>query len=307
MSQLQNVTWEQYEAYCHCPQMWAWDFRTPKPQGTQGDKDTQYLTRGNAIQNLVDLWATSGPCWDDPDNQKVRDFVSTYALKAVREAWIEDTSRGRPKITPMEMTVDVIHTFMRTLPLLRDHIYKQSREGPPKAIHPQYEIEGEGPFNLRLRARLDLLVITQEDKAVIYEGKATKYINKTGTEQVRWQGQILKAMEQRDTKPPWKVTTSHYFVFFTAAEIREVVVSRFLPGERGFCNILSVEQEQWMEDRDLTLKGMFEGAIKARPSSSACYICKFNTLCPDRYQPTKRDTTPSLPVSPKGIKVNVLD
>lgn len=270
MSLPSKITWEQFEAYCRCPQLWAWDFRTPKPQGTQGDKDTQYLTRGNAIQNLVDLWATSGPCWDDPDNQKVRDFVSAYALKAVRSAWIEDTHKGHPKISPMEMTVDVINTLVKTLPMLRDHIYKQSREGPPKAIHPQFEIEGGGPFNLVLQARLDLLVITQEDKAVIYEGKATKYPDRAGMEQVRWQGQILKLMEELSNKPLWKVTTSHYFVFFTTAEIREVVISRFLPGEIGFRNTLSLEQEQWLEDRDRTLKGMFEGAINPRPSSSSC-------------------------------------
>lgn len=310
MDKERRITWDHFEAYRRCPQWFSWAFLTPK-QVANAFKDTQHLIRGNATQLVVDKWAKER-FWAQDDFRYLEKFLDSVTHKAVIDSWVEDQHLGRPRCRPLDITEEIQENLIKVLPQLRTHIILKAG-GVPREVIPQQEVEYQWEKKVYLYARLDLMVVAQDYRRIIYEGKATRKPENTRDDQVRWQAEILlqnSILKPEDenhritfSAPP---SNTHYFIFYHTNEIKELRTHRM----RNVEGILQFDHEEeqyaWVQDRDRYLRRMLDVDLKATPSRQDCHICNFRPICPDRYQPKKRITETALEPPPKGNQINIL-
>jgi hypothetical protein len=309
MDQERRISWDHYETYRRCPQWFSWAFLTPK-QVSNAFKDSQHLIRGNATQLVVDRWA-SEKMWLSEDPHALKRFMDHQVHKAVIESWVEDQHIGRPRCRPIDLTQEIRENLERDLPLLQAHMREKSG-GLPREVIAQTEVEYKWQDKVYLFARLDLLVLAQDYRRMIYEGNPTKKPENTKEDQLRWQAEILfnSQILQQDEKnhrvslsgPPSK----HYFLFYHTGEIKEITTHRIEESERGFQLNAVEEHWVWMKERDSYLDRMLDADLKATPNRIDCHICNFRPICPDRYKPKKRNAETAMEPPKKGNQINIL-
>ena len=271
-----------------CPRRYTWSHVVTREKVANPFKDTQYLVRGNSIQALIDLWCRSN-LWSHGESLEtcVAIFLSETVRKVVSQEWISDQYRGTPGIDQWDLAFEVEKTMRLALPDLQRH-WIALAGGPGFRLETETEekaVWGDG--QVCVSARLDAVLWHSTDhyKATIYEGKSTRYPERTADTQLRWQIEIM-----RETYPVG-VTVTHYYFFYTTREFREVTLGR--------------EHEEWILQRDLKIKELLSGAEEPTPSAYACKFCPHRRQCPARHKAKSR-VKPALDPPSRGKKINVV-
>jgi len=303
---LESLSWSAYEIYCRCPQWFSWSHLPPIREITNPPrKDTQHLVRGNATQAIVTEWVKSG-IWATPDHDRqVSNFIRSHIRDKVVEEWIEKpTTREKPGATTWELVEQIQENLFDVLPLFRRHLITQFGDLDGVVLLPQAEFTAKwphGPLNLTCIA--DLLAARPGDKAIIYEGKATRKPKFRTADQVRWQVELYDAVrrQEQDQIPP-PPAEKHFYVFYETANIRAIHTHTLRERESE----PSGEQKDWLVIRDTLIQRIVDGDMKATPERFGCYICPHQYSCPDLYKPKRRKIEPATIPSKRGRKINAL-
>jgi len=307
--QVSKVSWDEFEVYCRCPQWYLWAHLPPTKKVTNPPyKDTQHLVRGNASQAVVTAWANSEIWKNENHNEVLPKFLDDCVRKHVLAAWIDNpTTKESPDATPLEITEQVTMNLRDTLPKLLQHIKEEFyglldhvRMRPELDCCQHVVVNPRENTLIDLTCRLDLLVEGPEsptppgaewvrDKAIIYEGKATRKPKYRTEDQLRWQAAVYPDLQSSNST----LAAEHYYVFYETATLRPV-------------KIYNDTQREWVEIRNTLLQRLLDGDFKATPSSSPCKICRYQRICPDVHQPKKRNITPAMEPPKRGRKLNVL-
>lgn len=264
-----KFTWDNFELYQRCPQCYMWsEVSLVKKVTNPPLKDTQHLIRGNASQAMVTRWVKE-EVWKESNKFVLEDFVRQNCKEEVSRAWMENLETGeRSEASVLDITVLIQNNLLKCLPLLRESLDRQL--GLENLILiPEYEVvvslEGYDLF-----ARLDLLAYNQE-KFIIYEGKATRKPKFRTDDQVRWQLELIK--EKGTFCTPAAV---HYYLFYEIHKLREVVYLK----ECEVCK----EHKEWIEYRNIILQRMMRGEYFPTPTKAGCHICRYRYFCDSSYK-----------------------
>ena len=297
MSIPNRISWDHYEKYVRCPQLFSWEFLVNKiPQA--GYKDTQHIIRGNASQLLVDKWI-SEDLWRSTttESQDVQ-FIDNNTHRCVIESWMRDSNKGTAKIQPLSITAEITPNLYKIFPTLRKSFYSHSSK--PIIVKTQVNISSKKEdLGFELHSRSDILVYLEDGSIVIYEGKATRKPKYTKDDQVRWQAQILRESLDYGLYP----ALNHYFFFFHTNELKQVEC--FIKNHDDSTDY-SIDHWEWLKYRDFILQRIKEGDYKATPSRLDCQICDYRPVCPDRYRPKSKEPSCFEPPSKGGISLNIL-
>lgn len=308
------LSWDKYETYKNCPQWYSWDglnfssSRVMPYKKKPPKKDTQYLTRGNAIQDLVGRWIDSS-LWLDPRHDfLIKDFLREETAHAVNRNWVQSLSENAsPEISALELVFDIQQKLERVFPLFLKHIISQFKD--LRSITIKKEVDIDHPYGdsqldeilnqpLHLTCRFDVLVVPKDGESVIYEGKSTRKPSLRTDEQLRWQAQSL-IEDSKNRKTGIKPSNTHYYLFYETAEFRPVQIF----DTEGH---IAEEHFLWLNQRHQIIQNLVRGEFKATPNRLVCQICKHKYHCPDVYVAKKRPTLEPKPSSSGKVKRRML-
>jgi hypothetical protein len=281
-----RIAWDQYEEFTRCPQWWAWshrtDFVTP-PSPNHPQKDTQWLARGNVIQDLVDQWCLEsrwlGSVKDDEN------YYDTRSTPIINVRFEEAVRTGSPQTNPSQMEMELRSWVLRAFQSLRNLISDSNApaQSLPK-VKTQWKLEALHPYipELELVAIPDIMIpVGHTEKYLIVEGKATSRPGNTNDSQLRWQIEVAKLQGIN-------LIDTHFYLFYATGQ--------FFPVSNR-----DSRHSGWLSARDDRLREMVAGYSKANPSPSNCRICPHQYRCPDKHIPVKRTDLEPFPSSTRTI------
>lgn len=312
-----RITWDDFEQYSTCPRQYCWDKRTDKPKAHQ-QKDTQYLSRGNAIQHQVERFLANPSTWTDAW-QDIQDKIVDNTLNIVQEEITKQSISGTPGVTALELSIEVKTLLKKQLPEIRRFVLHLNDGTPPQKVEVQKELEytrkgvnilGVDYPAIKYACRADVLITLTNGTSVLLEGKSTRYTDRIKDDQVRWQADsLMGVVKDIIEKQPDSVVALpapiHYFVCYHTGEFKEVRVFTYDTYE-GLNIYENEKQRKWLNRRDhIIYAGILAGVWDPLPTSLGCKVCKFRDMCPDYYKPNKGQTAfPGQPT--KGFSIQVM-